>query len=62
MSERVFLEAKGLEDDRRLAITQFEVDKAQLNEKIIAFEEFHKSLGNFVGEMQSDVKVFHDKL
>jgi hypothetical protein len=28
MSERVFLEAKGLEDDKRLAIRQFETDKA----------------------------------
>ena len=51
MSERVFLEAKGLEDDSRLAMKQFEVDKAQLNQKIYAFEEFHKSLGNFCDEM-----------
>jgi hypothetical protein len=34
MSERVFLEARGLEDEERLSIGQFEKDKDAFKEHI----------------------------
>ena len=50
MSERVFLEAKGLEDDKRLVIRQFETDKAKIKATLAQIEDAHKSLGDLIAE------------
>ncbi len=58
MSERVYVEARGLEADQAATIKQFENDKAQILAKSAMLEEFHKSLGSMTQDMLAGFKGY----
>ena len=58
MSERVFVEARGLEADQATTMKQFENDKAQIMAKSAMLEQFHKSLGCMIQDLLKGFKGY----
>ncbi len=58
MSERVYVEARGLEADQAATRKQFENDKAQILAKSAQLEEFYKSLGSMTQDILTGFKNF----